>query len=466
MKKVQITGGPSQSLCRVTLPRGAAWNRKGVIIFAPDTTGPLYQVSETGGETKPVTTLDPTRGETSHSLPAFLPDGRHFTYFVFSTRTENRGIYLGLLDSKETKRLMIADSAGSYAPGHLLFARGESLMAQPFDLKDLKLSGEPFATGEQVAPETIIVGQALFSVSDNGVLAFRSTSLSGDQLQWLDRGGKKLGTIGSLGEYSNPALSPDGKQVAVGRRDPATRTRDVWLFDLTRGTTSRFTTDPAEDINPVWSPDGSRIMFTSDRKGHRDIYQKTVGGAGEEELLFASLQFKSVDDWSLDGRYVVYDTGSDLWVLPLFGDRKPFPFLQTNFDERQAQISPNGRWIAYSANDIGRPEVYIQSFPKPGSKVSISTSGGTEPRWRRDGKELFFLAAPKLMAVEVKSDTPTLEVGVPKALFETALFGTTNQRNRYVVSPDGRRFLINVPREGAIASPVTVVVNWAAGLKK
>jgi Tol biopolymer transport system component/predicted Ser/Thr protein kinase len=469
LKKVEITGGPPQSLCRVTLPRGAAWNRDGVIIFAPNTRGPIYQISETGGEAKPVTVLDPTRRETSHSLPAFLPDGRHFAYFVFSTQTENRGIYLGSLDSKETKRLIIADSAGTYAPGHLLFARGESLMAQPFDLKELKLSGEPFATGEQVALETVTVGQALFSVSDNGVLAFMSTSLSGSQLQWLDRGGKKFGTIASPGGYSNPALSPDGKQVAVGLTDPATRTRDIWLFDLARGTTSRFTSDPAEDLNPVWSPDGSRIMFTSDRRGHRDIYQKTVGGAGEEELFFESPQFKSVDDWSLDGRYVVYDTGSgesDLWVLPLFGERKPFPFLQTNFDERQAQISPNGRWIAYSSNEIGRPEVYVQSFPKPGSKVPISTNGGTEPRWRRDGKELFFLAGPKLMAVEVKADALTFEVGVPEVLFETALFGTTNQRNRYVVSPDGRRFLINVPREGAISSPINIVVNWAPGLKK
>ncbi|MDA2930287.1 hypothetical protein MYX84_10115 [Acidobacteria bacterium AH-259-O06] len=276
--------------------------------------------------------------------------------------------------------------------------------------------------------------------------------------------------MGEPGDYSNPALSPDDKQVAVCLRDPQTRTRDIWLFDLIRGTASRFTFDPADDVNPVWSQDGSRIVFTSNRKGVRDIYQKMADGTGEDEILLESNEPKAVEDWSLEGRFILYSmhtpkTEGDLWGLPLFGDREPIPLLRQAFSEGEAQVSPDGRWIAYTSDESGRNEVYVQSFPEPAGKWQISTAGGSQARWRRDGKELFYTAGQRIMAVEVKTDSARFEVGFSKALFETRLREHFH-RNRFVVTADGRRFLVNRLVEEAASAPITVVLNWTAEVKQ
>lgn len=474
LKKVEVSGGPPQTLCDAGFLVGGAWGPDGAIVFASFPTGPLRRVPAAGGEAKPATTLDASRQETLHSRPAFLPDGRHFLYHAAASQAENSGVYVGSLDSKDSRRLLAGASNAVYAAaasgqGYLLFARGDPLMAQPFDAKKLELSGEAFPIAERVTGN---LPGAAFSVSENGVLAYQSGGgTNTTQLVWYDRNGKRLEPVGPPGDYSNPALSPDEKKLAVGRTDPAAKTRDLWIFDLTRGTASRLTFDPADDLNPTWSPDGSRIAFSSDRKGARNIYQKLAAGTGEEELLFESPERKSMEDWSADGRFLLYNVGGasktrdDLWVLPLTGDRKPSPLVMTPFNDSQGQISPDGRWLAYRSAESGKYEVYVQPFPPSGGKWQISTAGGEEPRWRRDGKELFYVAAEKLMAVPVKAAGSSLEAGIPKELFEAPLVRASH-RNRYLVASNGQRFLVNMTVEQTTASPFTVVLNWLAAVKK
>jgi serine/threonine protein kinase/Tol biopolymer transport system component len=473
LKKIDASGGPPQSLSDVAAEtRGATWNRDGVIVFSPgDFFEPLYRISAAGGEPTPVTVIDQSRFETSHRWPHFLPDGRHFLYWVrSSSQAESGGIFVGSLDSKETKRLLPTNLNAAYAPpGFLLFLRNETLMAQRFDADELQLAGEPFPVAEHVA-FNLGLGRGAFSVSENGVLAYRTGSGVSFQLLWFDRGGKQIGSVGAVGQYFTLWLSPDERRVAVDRNDPQTGTNDIWLFDLLRGIPSRFTSDPASDSNPLWSPDGSRIVFTSSREGGLNLYQKITSGVGNEEVLLKSSKVKTADDWSSDGQFIVYQTLDpktkwDLWVLPLSGDRQPFPFAETEFNELQAQFSPDGKWIVYTSDESGAWEVYIQTFPASSGKWRVSTSGGCQPKWRRDGKELFYIAADrKLMAVDVKLGE-TFEAGVPKTLFLTRVITLTSFRNHYAVTADGQRFLINSRPEES-ATPISIVVNWTADLKR
>lgn len=400
---------------------------------------------------------------------------------------ENSGVDAALLDSKETKRLISSSAQATYAapppsaagPGHLLFMRGSTLMAQPFDAQRLELTGEPLPVTDQLAIITNITGAgnagAAFSVSNTGVLAYRQGRGTGmAELVWLDRNGRRLSTLGDPGDYSNPALSPDEKRLAVGRKDPQTKTRDIWIFDLERGTSTRFTFDPGDDLNPTWSPDGKRIAFTSDRKGHRDIYQKSAAGMGPDEVLIESPKDNqaAIVDWSGDGKTILFDTLGqknrvvNIWMLPLVGPRKPAPLIESPFVTRDAQLSPNGQWIAYSSNESGKFELYVQTFPPSGGKWQVSNTGGDEPQWRRDGHELFYLAGDsRLMAVDVKTEASSFQAGIPKPLFELRQAPVV-RRNHYVVAANGERFLAILPLEETPSSPITVVTNWAAGLKR
>ncbi|MDQ3256192.1 MAG: hypothetical protein M3R15_20235, partial [Acidobacteriota bacterium] len=471
LKKVAASGGPPQTICNAPGGRGGAWNRDDVIIFTPDPNDGLYRVSAAGGEPSPLTTPDRSRLEGSHRWPQFLPDGRSFLYFITGP-PESRGIYLGSLDSKETKRLLPTDSSAVYAPpGYLLFRRAGTLLAQAFDPQKLELTGEPFPLPEQVG---VAAGTfyTYLTISQNGVLAYHTGNSEKAQLAWFDREGKQVGVTGSLGDYYNLALSPDGKRVAFDSVDPQTMNRDVWLLELARGTPMRFTFDPATDWFPVWSPDGSRIVFSSNRNGPTDLYQKGASGTGSDELLLKSSNAKVPTDWSPDGRFILYrsqdpQTKADIWVLPLEGDRQPFPLLQTEFNEQQARFSPNGKWIAYTSDESGTTQVYVQSFPAPGTKWQVSTGGGDQPRWRRDGRELFYLAADgKLMAVEVKTDG-TFAAGVPKPLFEIHSPTVAGPiAINYAATADGQRFVGRSAVEEASTTPITVIVNWAAEVKQ
>jgi eukaryotic-like serine/threonine-protein kinase len=465
LKKIEVAGGPPSTLCNALNGRGGAWNRDDVIIFAPDVRTGLSRVSVAGGEPSPVTTLDSSRQENTHRFPQFLPDGRHFLYFARSPQPENSAIYVSSLDQPQAKRIISTDTNVAYAPpGYLLFQREGMLMAQAFDVGSLALTGAPFRVAEQVGYRRTN-SEAYFSVSETGVLVYQSGGTAKTQLVWIDRSGKQLGAPGPPGDYGFPALSPDEKRVAIGRDDPQTGAFNVWLVDLARGIPSRFTFGLASDVYPVWSPDGSRIVFGSNRDGAWSLYQKSSSGAGSEEAILRPSERTWPSDWSLDGRFILYtqsspDTQGDLWVIPLFGDRQPIPFLQTKFSERNGVFSPDGKWIAYQSDDSGSYQVWVQSFPA-GSKWQVSSEGGTWPRFRRDGKELFYLAANgKLMAVEVKANTSGLEFGAPKPLFDT------HTTDRYAVTADGQRFLFSTPVEESVSAPITVILNWTAEAKR
>ena len=480
LKRLDIGGGAPQTVAMATAGRGGTWNADGVILFAPTSVGPLSRVPATGGEPVAVTTLD---RQNSHRFPSFLPDGRQFLFYAQGT-PETGGIYLGSLDSAETRRLTAADTAGVYLPfpdgrdggmaGWLLWVRAGTLVAQRLDLEQKALTSDPVTLADPVAFDAVVRASAL-SVSAPGLVAYREGGASRRQLAWFDRSGKALGRMGAPDENDlfSPRVSPDGRRVAVHRTVQGNT--DIWLLDGTRS--SRFTFDAVLDRFPLWSSDGSRIVFDSDRKGARDLYQKPSSGAGAEELLVESPQAKIANDWSADGRFVLYhsidpQTARDLWVLPMEGERKPWVFLKTRFEERSAQFSPDGRWVAYHSNESGQNEIYIRPFAAPAAsgvaanaaagQWQVSTAGGIYPKWRSDGRELYYIGPNgEMMAAAIAATATTLEPGAPVALFAARILGggvDNNLGRQYDVTRDGR-FLINTLLEDA-SSPITLIQNW------
>jgi len=490
LMKTDLSGGAPQKVSDVPSAKapstyqrgggaGGAWSREGVIVFGGASDGALYQVAATGGAASPVTALDTSRQETGHWFPRFLPDGRHFLYLARSAKPEHTGIFAGSLDGSPARHVLSVDSAALYAPpGYLLFAKGRVLMAQPFDARQLRVTGEAVRVAEDVAlliQSSSGLPTPIASVSENGVLCYLHDSAVNTQLTWFDRAGTRLGSLGEPGDYTNPALSPDGTRLAVGLKDAQSGTRDIWLIDVTRETSSRLTFDPADDFNPVWSPDGTRVAFSSNRKGRRDVYQKLASGAGSDEPMLDSSRNKSVEDWTPDGRFVIFNLeppgkGTEVWALPVTpetqdSDRKPKPVLQGPGDRNQAQVSPDGRWMAYRSGESGRSEVYVQAFPPSGAKCKVSTGGGREPQWSDDPRELFYLEGARLMAVDLKAGRSTVEAGVLRTLFVAPVDPQQVRRNRYVVTKDGQRFLFITPL-APMARPLIVVVNWTGGLKR
>jgi serine/threonine protein kinase len=493
LKKVDVSGGPAQTLCDVVGLSGGSWNGDGTIIFGGN--GGVSRVSATGGAASPVTAINASRGETTQRFPAFLPDGRHFLYRRQSRSADQDGIYIGSLDARpdqqSAQRLLAADMA-VYAPpagpnaagtnyGYLLFLHEGTLMAQPFDAARLALAGDAVPIAEHVGPG---LAGGYFSASSNGVLAYGIGENGVNfQFTWFDRDGKILGTAGEPGSNAMPALSPDGKQAAFQRGGATGSNADLWIIEFARGVGTRFTFDLAEERSPVWSPDGSRIAFASNRGGQFNLYQKVASGAGNEDLLLQSSDPKFPEDWSRDGRFLLYaviDPKSkyDLWVLPLMpgssGERKPIKFLATEFSENQAQFSPDGRSIAYTSDESGAWEVYVRPFTEPGTKDAggkwmVSKNGGTQARWRRDGRELFYRSPEgKLMVVEVAANA-SFQPGTPQPLFtmDPGLGnGTLTDTRRYDAAADGKRFLVNALPGASTQTPLTVVQNWQTGLKK
>jgi len=469
LERIDLDGGLVRALANAPNPLGGSWNRDGTILFTPNYSGPIFRTSAAGGEAPALTRIEAQQA--SHRFPQFLPDGRHFLYYV-SSSAEVRGVYVGELDGGTPRRLLDADAPGAYASsGHLLFVRQGTLIAQEFDPVRLVLIGNPFSIAEQV----VVVGDSTsagLSASAAGPLVYRAGLTSGQrQFIWFDRSGREIGKVGDPDSASpaNPSPSPDGRRIAINRT--VNRNTDVWILDLGRGSLSRFTFDPAADSGQAWSPDGSRIVFTSNRNGVYDLYQKSATGAGSEDLLLATAQNKSPMDWSPDGRFVLFRspspaTGFDLWALPIGGERKPFPVVQSNFEERDGQFSPDGKWIAYQSNESGRMEIVVQPFPGPGGKLQVSTNGGAQVRWRADGKELFYIALDgRLMAVPIRlaSNSQSVEADAPVPLFPTSVGGAVQGNpypQQYAVSADGQRFLMNTIVGEAMTSPITVILNW------
>jgi Tol biopolymer transport system component len=467
LKRVSLSGGVPVTLADARAGVGGTWNRDGVIIFAPDGQGPLVRLSETGGAVTPVTTLDEKRGERAHVLPQFLPDGRHFLYLA-RAREPNGGAYVGSLDSPATTRLQTTNQKLVHAAtGHLLFLRDGALMAQPFDARSQSASGEPMLLIESVAFSTTN-GRAAFSVSDNGVLAYRTSGIPAtSQLVWVDRSGRKLATVGAPGDYQNFRLSPDDAFLAAEAHDLRTGAGDLWLFDLKRGSSARLTVDGTHNNAAVFSPDGSRIVFASRSDGVPNLHLIAANGGAADEQLLPPGPARLPNDWSSDARSILFEqtdpkTRADLWVLAL-PDRKTVPFLQTPFVEASGQFSPDGKWVAYVSNESGRNEVYVRAFPGGGGVWPISINGGAGPRWRADGRELFYVAPDEtIMSVTIASAS-RFEAAPPKPLFKADLRNT----EAYAVSRDGQRFLLNPDADEATLSapPISVLVNWAAAKK-
>jgi Tol biopolymer transport system component len=478
LRKVPLGGGVPEVICDAPSGRGGTWSKNDVIVFAPLTTGPLLRVPADGGAPVEVVRPDSARGETGLRFPCFLPDGRHFLYVGLPRRREGFDVFVGAVDSKERRRIMSAGSAPVYAePGYLFFEHSGRLVAQRFDRSRLR----PMGTGKLVslgetAPASYFEGAPQLSPPASGVLAKISASLPNTQLEWFDRTGRALGTVPlPPGRYELPALSPDGRKASVTRLTSAIN-GDLWVVDLERAVATRATFDgsTASGAAGIWSPDGSRIAFQCNPSGPYDVYQALASGAGPPEpLVQSNVVLKLPDDWTRDGKYLVFSqndeaTGWDLWLLPLQGDRRAVPYLRSPFDEVSAAVSPDGRWLAFDSNETGTSEIYVCAFPQPAEKYRVTTSGGASAHWSQDGRELLIWSGGStvlagtgpIFSVDVQT-TPSFRSGTPRVLF------TPRQDIAGIaVTRDHRRFLAAVPVEGTTPPSITVVMNWQAALKR
>jgi Tol biopolymer transport system component len=481
LKRIDAAGGPAQTLCDAPIGRGGSWSREGIIVFAPLPDSPIFQVSAAGGTPEPITRLDPARGESSHRWPAFLPDGRRFVYEVASfgaaTQPEKLGIYAGSLAADESPLLVRASSSVAYVAGpddpmrgDLLFVKDGNLMAQGFDAEALSPRGDAHQLAEdvQVFPQS---HSALFSVSNNGMLVFASASGAGvSQLAWFDRAGSQLGTLGGPGVVANPRISPDGKRVAVDIIDRQTGNDDLWVYETGGGLPARLTSNPGFDNQPVWSPDGGRIVFTTLRNGHGDLYFVDARGGAEQPLLRSADTTKYATDWSPDGRSILYravtlKSNFQLWAVAP-GGGESHPFIKAAFGVSHGQFSPDGQWVAYASNESGKWEIYVTSFPEPRGNWKVSSAGGSEPRWRRDGNELFYLSPDgEVMEVQVRRGAG-FDAEPAQPLFHPRLRQHISSADlfTYDVAPDGQRFLVNTDVGEATGRPLTVLINWRAPL--
>lgn len=464
LKKVAVSGGPVQVIAATQALGGGTWNRDGVIVFAPATLGgAMLQVPAAGGSPASVTELD-SQGQTAHTWPSFLPDGKHFLYLARTTDPNSGVIYVGSLDSKENKQLLKLTSSALYAaPGYLLFARAGTLLAQPFDADRLELKGDPVPIAQGVQ-FSALNGKAGVTVSDNGVLAYRVAPSAGQlRLVFVDRKGAEQPLTAPPHAYRNPRLSPDGQRIAVTIDEGGSQ---EWLLDISRGTLSRLTFEGSYNGGTAWTPDGKRITFGSNRNGPRNLFWQPADSSGTAERLMTADQIQVASSWSSDGQALLFEqtgpgTGYDVWTYRT-SDHKTQPLLQSRFNEIDPRFSPNGHWMAYASDESGRYEVYVQPYPGPGGKWQISTDGGTEPVWARDG-ELFYRNGEKLMVVQTTA-SPTFSAGTPKMLFE-GRYAIYQSLPDYDVTPDAQRFLFLNTGDEAPAE-ISVVVNWTQDLKQ
>ena len=474
MKKIDANGGSTQLLGSFTSIRGAAWNGAGVILLGRASDNIIVKMSDSGGEITPLTKLDASRQESIHALPVFLPDGKHFLYVAAGAKPEEAGIFVASLDNPQAAERVIKlfpnrfNAMAYVQPGYIVYSNEGKIIAQRVDASGHPLKGNPVTLTEDT--------DGNFTIANNGLLMFRKVApAAGNQLMWFNRDGKQLEQLGAVANYRNLDFSPKGDRAAV---DMVTdNNRDIWVIDLERAVPQRITFDTGQDWSAVWSPDGTRLMFAGNRKAYNNInriLEKLSTGAGMETVVDVGDVASIPVNWSPDGKYLVYSrqrangNGFESWLLPLLGDRKPVAFLESMFDRIQARISPDSRFVAYTTNESGTFQIVVQTFPDPnGGKWTITADGGVEPKWRRDGRELYYLALDgKLMAVPIT--LPTFNAGKPALLFQTPL--TVNRSNptrdrRYDIAPDGR-FLMVVPTATGPALPYTIVVNWNSSLEK
>ena len=460
------------ALADVEEARGGSWSPDGTIVFSKGYQLPIMRVPASGGSATPTTEV---KGHELSRFPAFLPDGRHFLYFVLSNKKERQGIYLGSLDSKEVKFLLRASSLGAYAPGsgtnsgQLLFMIDKRLMAARFDADRLQVVGDPVELVENI-DYFAATGRTTFGASERALVYSPLSDVRLSRLAWFDRTGREVGAVAATGMYVSPRLSPDGRQLVVAAMEQGAVPPDIWVFDTRLGTGTRVPM-PFPDLNPVFSPDAKRIFFGNSGEGRWNIFVRDVSGAGVPTALLPPTAPRWPRDVSPDGNFLLYKelsaaTRGDLKVISLSGDARPRNFIASQFDDDEGAFSPDGRWVAYVSDESGRKEVFVASFPDPSLRIRISSEGGTQPRWRRDGRELFFVSKGEtIMAVPFDPATgaPTAP---PARLFDAPIshaFGS-HVPFKYDVAPDGR-FLIIVRASKEPPPPLVLVLNWQAGLK-
>jgi serine/threonine protein kinase len=468
LKKVDTRGGAPETLADAAAGRGGTWNHDGVILFAGRASSEILRVSASGGPVAPVTTFE--SGIFTQYWPQFLPDGRRFLYYRRSANDGQQGIYVASLDSPKSTRVLQSETRAVYASGHLFVVRDGILFAQPFDPDTLQISGEQIRVADGVGYWATAFAYTAVTASASGVLAYGPSVVFTTSLRWHDRNGATSGPGVEPRPYVTPRLSPDETSVIVAVTNATTAQPDLWLLSLARGTTSRVTSDQSSDWFPVWSPDGSSVFFGSARTGSTAIFQKS--GAGPESVVaFGAVSGVATypADVSSDGKLLLYtqstNRGYDVGVLQLTGEQTATPVLAGSFNEVQGRFSPNNRWVAYASDESGRFDVYVRRFPVDNTPpVPISIAGGMQPEWRRDGKELYYIAADgQLTAVPVVSDAAAFSAGTAKAVFKTDVpEPTAPYPNQFVVTSDGQRFLVNTIVEQPTRPALTVILNWSA----
>ncbi len=464
LKVIPADGGATRTLCPSRNGKGGTWSRDGIVVFTPDSNTPLFAVSAEGGEPRQLTNFSEARGDNSHRHPFFLPDGRRFLYMARSVRgSEANTVMVGSLDGETDVEIMRSPAAAEYAAGHLLYLRATNLMVRPFDEENLVLSGE----GIELADGLKVIGGAArgaFSATADILTFQRGKAETLSELVWLDRNGDRLGVLGDVASYFSLSISPDGTRVVVPVADETTGTHDLWIYDVVRDLRSRVTFDAGEDLAPVWSPDGGQVYFTSNREGPLKVFRLTVDQSEEPEFVTGGEQSTFASSVSPDGRRLLLvsrrgDSANDLLILDLENGGEPEAFRATRFDEEHAVFSPDGRWIAYSSNESGRPEIYIGASSGRGRHRQLSTDGGIWPKWIAATSEVVYQDSEgRFMAVPVRTPDSEIEIGAPKVLFEG--FAGTRLYQIYDVMPDGSRILYRAFYEEELPDPPTVVVNW------
>jgi Tol biopolymer transport system component len=463
LAKIDASGGSPNILCAAPNPRGGSWGSRGTIVFSVNTGGEIHRVGENGGRSESLPHLTAKADETNR-WPSFLPDGQHFLYYVLAGDPKSSGTYLGALDSKETNRLASADGGGLYAaPGFLLFRSGDRLMAQRFDPERRVVAGDAFPVVEQIRWNGVATAALAVSASNTGLLVYQTGGATTSRLQLYDRAGHELHAIGEPGAYWEPTLSPDGRRLAVPRIDTEGLAASIWVGDLERGNLARLTSQAPIAATPIWSADGRRIVYGGYPSG--EVFVRDAGGAEPEKMLFRSAVFTPLDDWSRDGRLLFYEVidwksfHTDVWVRDLQAGQTR-PVLQAKFSQSGARLSPDGTWLAYQSEESGISEIFVRSFPEDRERRQVSSGGGSQPRWRADGRELFFISPDnKLMAVDVGTAAP-FEAGSPRALFQTKILPPIEARNHYDAAGDGQHFVVNSRRPEDASLPILVVSGW------
>jgi len=463
LKKIDASGGLPQTLCDAAAARGGSWGSAGTIVFSANAGGEMDRVAETGGRASTLPQLTSKSG-VSFRWPSFLPDGRHFLYFAVGNDAASTGVSVASLDSKETSLLAVGNSGAVYvAPGSILYRNGDRLMRQPFDLRRLRATGEATPVVDDLWWDTVSTLATAFSASPTGVLAYQRGGLGLSRLILYDRSGRELGSVGPEGAYIEPALSPDGRWAAVGRAEPGAQESVIWMIDLERGSATRLAFEPAfATTTPVWSADGRRVLYSAYPSG--EVFVREAHGAEKAKLLFKAPTFRPLDDWSRDGRYLFYeeiDWSSFHFNVGVRDLRSGTErrVLDAPFNQMGARLSPDGRWLAHESQESGISEVFVRSFPEANVQVQISAGGGSQPRWRADGRELFYVSPDrKVMAADVVT-SGKFEAGTPHALFQTRILPPVEARNHYDVTSDGQRFVVNSRRPEDASLSITVVVG-------